>query len=255
MNRMSKGCLNLFIGVLACSSMEGIAETQQIVLESSGGESYLIDVESEDSFQDVLQRIDSSLTVIELNNVEYQEDADVHTPCDIVSKGFNMSVSDGQGIVVRSIAKSVSNLRSYSAPVTQNDKNDIAYIVKTLANNSLIKIKGAESSLKKAGDRVDRVHPLNFLSTVFTSEELKACMQNLYGRNWVWGRFLDGLTGSLVEENASGNILPYASDFAQRVNIDVNLILPTMQKAQWEKFVEVLIKNVPRSGNNSRYDM
>lgn len=144
--------------------------------------------------------------------------------------------------------------RSYEAGVTQNEAADIAYIVKTLSNSSLPKIKGAEPSLKKAGDRIDAVHPLQFLLTIFLDEELKVALRNLKGRTWVWSDFLTGLTDTLSEENGKNNILPYLNHFASTLNIDVNAISQFQTNGRWEKFVTTLITIVPRAGNSGRYN-
>jgi len=144
--------------------------------------------------------------------------------------------------------------RSYADGVTLNEGADIAYILKTLANQSLPKIKSYESALKRAGDRIDHVHPLQFLKHIFVNEELKVAIRNLQGRSWVWTDFLKGLTDSLAEENGRSNITPFLNEFAVKVNANVSLLIPLQQSGRWDKFVNTLIDTIPRAEGSGRYD-
>lgn len=168
---------------------------------------------------------------------------------------MDVLVSEQGGVYVRAEAMPAVRQRNYSVGVTDNEAADIRYIVKTLGNSNIAKIGVSQPSLKSAGDRIDRVHPLNFLTVVFSDEELKASMRNLEGKSWVWKKFLKGLTDSLAEESATNNILPFANDFANRIGINPSIFMNTMQAGQWEKFVIALIHGVPRKGQTDRYDM
>lgn len=145
--------------------------------------------------------------------------------------------------------------RDYFEPLSQQDRTDIYYILRTLANSTLIKIGGQKSSLKRAGDRIEHIHPLKFLQFVFSEEELKVCMRNVQGRSWVWKEFLEGLTTSLKNEASLNNIsMQYVTDLAKKINVDVNLILPWIQNRRWEDLVNGLIQYVPRQSGPNRYD-
>lgn len=146
--------------------------------------------------------------------------------------------------------------RDYYASTSSQEREDIAYIVRTLANTSLVKIMSHQSSLESAGDRVEHLHPLKFLMVIFTDEELKVCMHNLQGRSWVWKDFLEGVTTSLNDEAAAGNLREeYIKDFAKKIKVDIKLINPSLKKRNWEKFVDLLIEHSPRDGDPTRYDM
>lgn len=157
-------------------------------------------------------------------------------------------------LIMQLAKKPRAGARNYMAGVSPSEASDITFIVKTLANSSLPKIKTAESSLKKAGDRIDHVHPLQFLLSVFLNEELKVAVRNLQGRAWVWDDFRDGITQTLAEENSKNNILPYLQDFAFKIRVDVNILLPLQQAGRWEKFVTTLIDVVPRADGSGRHD-
>lgn len=146
--------------------------------------------------------------------------------------------------------------RDYMAYFSKNDKKDISFIVNTLGTCSLIKIAASQSEIKKAGDRIAPVHPLNFLLCIFTDEEMKASMVAMQDRRWVWGEFIDGLKDSSECETKRNNMRPeFIYDFAAKVGINPELIIPLIQNHQWKQLVVVLIKNIPRNTETGRYDM
>lgn len=240
----------LFLSIL-CIGMSVNVSAEQVVLESSTGGTYLIEISPEESFSAVLDTIKDYVVVAEYQDFERVNPDQFVVKSDVGN--FHMSVANNS-ISVKSAAKKVSNGRNYYQPLTNQDKSDITYIVTTLANSSLLGLGVAKSSLETAGDRLDPVHPLQFLTYVFTNEELKTSMKSLQGNSWIWKKFISGINESLDEEYKCNN-MSYAQNFASAVGIDVNLILPSLNSAKWEQFISLLIKNVPRKAVPNRYDM
>lgn len=226
--------------LLCCSWLAA----DNVVVENQAGESYVFQVDEQDRFLDVVNSIQECL-------------AQAGTPVAEVAawESFKMYFLPKRLSSEQISKRGRAEARSYGVGVTSAQAGDIGYIVKTLANSSLPKIKSAESSLKKAGDRIDVVHPLQFLLCIFSNEELKVSLRNLQGRTWVWKDFLSGLTDTLAEENARGNIAPYLSDFAQKLQVNVNELVPIVQGGRWERFVNRLIELVPRASGSDRYNM
>ncbi|KAF3362434.1 hypothetical protein PHSC3_001034 [Chlamydiales bacterium STE3] len=160
-------------------------------------------------------------------------------------------------VVVAKPGKQPKDLpRNYFAPLTQKEKEDISYIITTLANNNVVKIASHRSALKRAGDRVDHVHPFRFLQCIFTNEELKVGIRNIQGKNWIWSEFLEGITSSLKEETRKNNLRPeFLADFATILGIDVNIIYQSYLTNQWEEMVNILINSVPRKDPSDRYNI
>lgn len=254
----SMGRLPLLMALGAAGLMTAVPLfAKEVVVEGKDGECYVVEVGSEESFEHVVAKIGECLIAVNAASDEAfpPPEAPHIMPVEpSIPVPFRLLVSS-EGKISAELQRKQTSARNYNASLDSSKRDDIAYIVKTLANSSLVKIKKSESSLKKAGDRVDGVHPLQFLACIFGDEELKVSMRNLHGRSWVWKRFLNGLTGSLGEENALGNLLPFASDFAGKVSIDVQRILPSLQSGQWESFINILIKEIPRKGDSGRYNM
>ncbi len=228
------------------------ALSKTVTLVNSSGESTEWEVEATDQFLDVVDRIQSYFQVETLEGAEEEASNFAGEEISVLSPQFDLVISHA-GITAR--AKK-TQWRDYDEPVAKQEKKDITYIVTTLGNESLISIGTAKSSLKKAGDRIDHLHPLRFLMTVFTDERLKAGIHAIRDRGgWIWSGFIDGLVGSLNEEGGRKNLLQFVPDFASKVKIDPELILPALQQGKWSDFVNILIDKIPRETDPNRYDM
>lgn len=229
-----KKIIGTILTLLCITSIHGQEIDHEIILSSS----------SEDKFVDVIQCLfDSSSNAFsaETNSISH-------------TLTLEVAVNSNQ-ILVKS-SRQQSPQRNYNIPVNQNEKDDLAFITTTLARSSLPSLATSKSSLKKAGDRIDHLHPLRFLMTIFTDEELKANISAIRSRSWVWGKFYDGLEGSLKEESRKNNMNnEFVIDFANIIGINVSLIQNAIQEKHWKEFVNILIDAVPRSGNSTRYDM
>lgn len=206
-------------------------------------------VEATDNFFDVADSMKNYLeTQMILENPESQE----------ALNQFSLDIKmTHQGIQVTPKAAKAPN-RQYAASVTPKEKEKIRYIVTTLGHQSIPHITSARSNLKKTGSQINHIHPLKFLITVFTDEEIKAGIHAIRGRaiGWIWDEFAEGLIKSLKEETANQNMkMEYIQDFANTIRLNINLILPSIQQGKWLEFINILIDNVPRQNDPRRYDM
>jgi hypothetical protein len=220
--------------------------TDVIVLDSK--EQKAVKMNPTDSFISVVEWIDHYLELEDFQGREVEEQE--------VKKEMNFNVTISEtGITVKPTKKNGS-FRYYYAPVSPQEKKEMRYVLTTLAQNSLANIASSKSSLKKAGDRFSHVHPLKFLSVVFTDEELKACIHAIRDRGWIWDEFLNGVIGSLKEETTSQNMRPeFIHDFASVVGINVSLILGAIQEERWKDLINILIDSIPRTNDYNRYNL
>lgn len=208
---------------------------QDIVVRTPCGDHLVIDVQPGDSFLGTIEVLQSAF------------DSGNEFLLDFMGIFPEVSAKKGSAVVA---------FRNYLAPLTTDERKDIGYIVSTLGMSSLVKIAKSESSLKKAGKRIDHVHPLQFLGCVFTDENLKASIHAMEGRSWVWSEFVSGLKDSLeCESNRDNMKLEFISDFAGKVGIHLDIILPAISAHQWSELIGLLITHIPRNSDNGRYDM
>lgn len=144
--------------------------------------------------------------------------------------------------------------RDYERPLLSSERDDIRYVVTSLANNSMVTILFKSTSIEQAGQRIDSVHPLQFLQCIFTNEELKAGVHNIRARPQIWKDFFGGLRSSLQKEASDENLDQYIAEFTQKVGVAFELVRPLVEARRWEAFVDVLLKTIPRNNTRNRYD-
>lgn len=160
-----------------------------------------------------------------------------------------------KGVDAKAHGEYLGHPRNPEAPLTATEKNDIRFIITTLANKNLISIAKHRSELEAAGDRIDHLHPLVFLTTAFTDEELKVGVRKIRGRGWIWSDFVGGLTKCLATESSCNNLKQeQIASFARKVGIKPELLYPAYDERRWEAFLDELITHVPRTGDPGRID-
>lgn len=219
-----------------------------IVYRTPTGELSIIEVDPDDSFKSVLHFIQTEMYAQELYASHCPSEVSSH-PRECLIDFMSESGIENQHIIAK------ASMRNYNAPLTANEKKEITHIIDTLGNSSLIAIARAKSSIEKSGKEVEHVHPLQFLLHIFSSERLKAAIHNMQNRSWVWGRFFKGIKGGLDEEANRNNLLSHLHDFSNRIQIDSKVLYSFAERRQWKEFVDVLLKQIPRSENSGRYDM
>lgn len=235
--------VHIGLGILICQT--NLAFAEHVVVESPKGQVYVLHVHPEDSFLDVVGAMPAY----------FEDEPSTGDRIDDEVASFKVCMLTKQAAVEQRSKQLRAEPRNYALAPTPSQASDIGYIVKTLANSSLPKIKSAESSLKKAGDRIDAVHPLQFLICIFSNEELKVCLRNLQGRTWVWKDFLNGITETLQEEDRRGNIQPYIQDYAAKIGVASSELQSIAQSGRWDRFVGRSIDLVPRAPGSNRYNM
>ena len=126
----------------------------------------------------------------------------------------------------------------------------------TLADKAVAKLPLYKKELDAAGDRVDNVHPLRFLETIFNEEEYKVALRVVRKKSWVWNEFITGTKGSFNEDFKIGNLTDnQVLVFSKSVGIDPRLIIPYSRAANWDNFVDTLITEIPREGEPARHDL
>jgi len=135
---------------------------------------------------------------------------------------------------------------------TQQDMAYIAEIIISLSSNSRWELIWEEGRLSEIGAKIAHVHPLKFLSTVFTNANLKAKMPEIYadyfkrngfmGNRLIGDRPADGLGSSLNREADKNKLNQYLNDFAKEINAPVEFLRPFVDARDWENLVRYLIQ-------------
>jgi hypothetical protein len=214
--------------ILTAVSLYGI----DVYVESSEGDLFCLSVEGDESLEGLQEYLSKSVNV----------------------------PKNKQTIVVKETKEDLERKptkipRSYDRSLTGSEKKDIALIVNTLAEKSLMSLWGYRTTLEEAGDRVNNVHPLSFFLYVFTDPHLKENMKGIKKRGGiVWGDFIGGMAESFVEESKRKNVTEtQISDFAEKVKVPEKPLILLAKENKWSDFISFVIKEMPQSQKPARY--
>jgi hypothetical protein len=156
----------------------------------------------------------------------------------------------------RAQGKYLGHPRNYNAEPTNAEKQDIRFIVLTLANRSVLAIAKEKDLVERAGDRIDHLHPLKFLKCIFTDDELKVGIKNIREKSWLWSSFIEGLAVTLETESRIHNVTDeMIVEFSKQLSLQSHDMLQLAQKGAWEKMVDYMIAHVLRDRDDgNRYD-
>lgn len=217
---------------------------KEIVVSTHEGESFYFQLDMHTTLAELTQKV-SELSLTKEDRVILELPLKEENPFDPIVWGYE----------VKRHGQYLGYPRNYYTELTTNERADIHYIITFLANKSLISIASHKGTLEEKGDHIDHVHPLRFLHTVFTDEELKVGIRNIRAKGWIWGDFIAGLKESLSTEANLYNITDdQLYHLARSVEIDPNLILPVAAARRWDELIDTLITYVPRKGDYNRFD-
>lgn len=209
----------------------------EIIINTVDGSTFSFNVEPQESFINVIEAI------------KQHENSLSETQVFIAISPNQITATTGYAVKGKP--------RNFWTPLTAKEKEDITYILRTLANETLLKVNSSKAALKKAGDRIDHIHPLRFLTFIFSNDEMIVCMRNLQGRTWVWSEFLEGTVESLKNEYGIGNILDeHVQELIRQAKVpDPGAIHSLVHSQSWGSLINTLISVVPRQTEGNRYDM
>ena len=127
-------------------------------------------------------------------------------------------------------------------PCSDQDRSYIFEIITTMAENGKISLLLKQNHLKQMGAQINHVHPLKFLSTIFTNDRLKECMVPIFDDYFKRNGFMDGLGPSLTVESEKGKLESFLPEFANEVQIPADALRPYFQSRDWEGLVRQLMQ-------------
>jgi hypothetical protein len=250
---MRNGCISI-----VCFGVFSALSANQALFYAPDGDQYLLDITSPAAVSEVKETLQDVLGCIEGNFLlesegEWLEEEELFFPYPGQEVWIEADPCDE---CEPSAKKTSAGYRDFFKPVTESEKKDLHFIMKTMATKSLTSLLKYKSQLEAAGERIDHIHPLRFLETVFSDEELKVYLHNIRkGNSWIKGEFFKGIKNSLQEEMNLGNLTDeMVFDFCFQFEIDPNLLLGHIHNHKWDDLIKTLIVHIPREGDSDRYD-
>ena len=127
---------------------------------------------------------------------------------------------------------------------TEIDKQKIARLITVMGENGkLVLWAKYQKELRQIGREIDHVHPLKFLSTIFSNPALKNYMKEIYHDYFKWTNFMDGLGNGLTAQAKQGKIAPFLNDFAKEVGAQPESLRGYVESLDWENMILFLMNN------------
>jgi len=125
--------------------------------------------------------------------------------------------------------------------LSDKDRAHVSEIITILSENGKLSLLFKKNHLKELGSQINHLHPLKFLSAIFSNPDLKARMGDIFQDYFKRNGFIDELSGSLTKSSNSGELNHYIESFAKDVNVGVEEIRPYFLNQDWEGLIDYLI--------------
>ena len=128
-----------------------------------------------------------------------------------------------------------------SLSLSDTDRAHVSEIITILAENGKLSLLFKKNHLKELGSQINHLHPLKFLSAIFSNPALKARMGEIFKDYFKRNGFMGELSDSLTEASDSGELNHYIEKFAREVNVPAEEIRPYFLNQDWEGLIDFLI--------------
>ncbi len=124
-----------------------------------------------------------------------------------------------------------STCHSFKIKANAQEKEDITYIVHTLASNSTLGLWKYQKSLEAAGDRTRKVTALEFFAYIVTTPALKADLIKIIKKGGLpYKRFINGFNKNFNAEAASECFENNFAGFCKLCKVDVKTLEPLFKR-------------------------
>lgn len=97
------------------------------------------------------------------------------------------------------------------------DQNNITKLITRLGNWGVGRLLWHVKEMNHLGDRIRHVHPLCFLSYIYSQPELTKCMKLINHSYFKRKEFIAGLSEKMEMEAERNNLLPYVKHFSEKI--------------------------------------
>lgn len=100
------------------------------------------------------------------------------------------------------------------------DQNNITKLITRLGNWGVGRLLWHIKEMNRLGDEIRHIHPLCFLSFIYSQPELATCMKSINSNYFKRKEFISGLSEKMELEANKENLLPYVKNFSEKIGCD-----------------------------------
>jgi len=140
-----------------------------------------------------------------------------------------------------------------SLKLSPDDKNCIKFIVENLATKGKSELLMMSYKLSAQGNKINDVHPLKFMSYVFSEKKIKNdYLPLILSDKFKKMSFMSGLSKKLEKVNNDNLLKPYLVEFMNSSKIPLskkNKLESLIDEKKWHDFFSFALKNSKRSSS------
>lgn len=100
------------------------------------------------------------------------------------------------------------------------DQNNITKLITRLGHWGVGRLLWNVKEMNRLGDRIRHVHPLCFLSYIYSQPQLATCMKSINSNYFKKKEFISGLSQKMEFEADRDNLLPYVKNFSEKIGCE-----------------------------------
>lgn len=136
------------------------------------------------------------------------------------------------------------SFKSYEEHVSEQDKQDISFVVLSVAEKSSIALAMSQQEIKEALLRLNEVHPLALLQAVSEDPSLLVGLRKMQERDWIWELFTTELNKIFSEAASQGVIKDQdVTAFAATLGLDTATVVSAIRGERWSELLNILMSH------------
>lgn len=117
--------------------------------------------------------------------------------------------------------------------IEQVDQNNIKKLITRLGNWGVGRLLWHIKEMNLLGDRIKHIHPLSFLSYIYSQPELIKCMKLINRSYFKKKEFITGFSEKMDIEAKNDNLLPYIRGFSEKIGCKWEDIFIFIDRHDW----------------------
>lgn len=154
----------------------------------------------------------------------------------------SLSIDTPQRQKINLQAETIESPNDFSElPLNDTEKKLIYKLISSMGEKNVIRLGLERKTYEKIGKKIHHVHPLRFLSYVFSDPTLKKAMKDISKSHFKWNGFIDGFSDKMRDEHSQNNLLRFIPAFAEQLHLNQDDITKYVHKKDWSGLVRFLI--------------
>jgi hypothetical protein len=129
----------------------------------------------------------------------------------------------------------------FNLSLNMNDQYAISEIITAMGEKNIAGLLFDAFRLRRLGDSIQHVPPLQFLGFVLSNPHLKDCLKKISKSSFKWTPFIEGFSQNMEKELIQGKLLIQLHGFSELTKGSLDQLEGYAYQQEWDKFVKCLL--------------